>query len=396
MKQLLLFFVIISFSFLVHSSVQKNPYPEFSSEVNGFKPGQFLGILADPDNTLSKQKNETRNFLRDLDKSVIQLHHGCSAVLVSNTGHAVTALHCFNKLLKGMKSPLERKILFKSDNGTPISSNQSNPEMEGHIYNNWMFNADRYPDRKELVPIKLITFGEGFPDIIKGWKHSDQSTIQNSQLIRRYIDDYAIIKLNKMPDQHKCVKTAESMPISGSLTWTVGYPAGVRDKQIYLTLRTLKELKFKSDTFNTGLSSLINQLIGKMSQLKTEFWYPFEAKQQASPFYVAVGRAFKDYNELKKTFKYPIKDESDKLFDLITDPEKYLVSTSFVKPGFSGGGIFNKKFELVGINSMKPLTPVFLDDSLQPLISHVRMDYIKAQIKNRLEPSEFKQIFDCN
>ncbi len=388
--------IFISLLFcLVTNSQEYKEYPEYTAELKDITVKEVLGVKSNTNNKASKAAHNALAFLKKLDHSVFQLHEGCGAVLTSNTGYAITALHCFNDLPRSLPSPLKIETIFTTDNDVNITSYLSDSNMEGYEYNRWAFNPVRLSDHKDLLPLKLVTFGKGFPNPNKNWLSSRDSITDNAEIIKQYVDDYAIIKLKKMPKNYKCVKSASTMPEDNKLTWTAGYPVHTAHKQTYLTLKTLKDLKFKSDFLFPSISEHFNRAIAAISEQKNESWFSFEANQHTSPFYVAIGRSFSDYKELKQKFSFPMVGKDSELLDLITDKSKYLVSTSFNKPGFSGGGIFNTNQELIGINSMAPAAPIFLANKFKPLMSHVRIDYIKNQVLEKFGEDMLNKIFDC-
>lgn len=378
-------------------SVEFKAYPEYTGELKDFASNsQLLGIESDPERTLSKKASKARNFLMKLDLTVFQLHiGGCGAVFTSNQGYAVTALHCLEGLGGKRISPLKNDELITTKSGETINSNFSTQNMEGYEYTSWNFNKVRFPNHKEMLPLKLVALGKGYPDLKKHWRHTDEEIINNSKIISNYTDDYAIIKLNRIPQHHRCVKTAQKMPENGSLTWATGYPVHVRRKQTYLSLKTIDSLIFKAIAFAPEVAVFFRRAAATIRDYTNESWYSFETNQLESPFYIAVGRVFGNYSQLKKEFPYPINSQSDQLLDLVTDPQKYIVSTAFTKSGFSGGGLFNTNHELIAINSMSPAVLTFSEEKFQPMMSHVRIDYIKNQVREKLGQEMLNKIFNC-
>ncbi|MEO0336196.1 MAG: trypsin-like peptidase domain-containing protein [Pseudomonadota bacterium] len=379
------------------AAVEYKAHPEYTGEIKDFThSNQVLGISSDPDDSTSGIRSASMNFVKGLEKAVFHFRSfGCGATFVSSEGHAITALHCLEQLVRGSKPILKKEVIAVTDSGQEVTSNLANLDMEGESYNSWDLDPIRFPDAQDLLPIQVVALGRGYPDILKKWTPDSPEAIEYADLIKSYADDYAIVKLNKLPESYRCVNTAEQMPAAGSLTWAAGYPVNTRPHQVYLTEKTMDSLIFKSNFFAPDISVFLRKAKRRMRELTTESWYSFEGNQHNTPFFLAVGRAYETYSQMREEFSYPVFNRSDELLDMMTDREKYLVTTSYIKPGFSGGGVFNTDGELIGVNSMSPDVLTFMRDKFQPLISHVRVDHIKNELRAKLGAEALKEVFNC-
>ncbi len=368
--------------------------PEFTGEVKEFKSEQIKNFVNYPEN-IGEKTDPYRNLVKTLNKSVFQLRKGCSAVFTSKTGYAITALHCLAQNQHQRLSVFKKETLIDGEGPLKITTNVTVSDLEGFEFNNWDFNPDLFRDHEDLVPVTIVALGKGYPDIHKQWRHDDPFIINNSGLIREFVDDYAVIKLNKVPEKYKCIKTSEDNVEYNQPTLAAGFPVSTKNHQTYLTLKTINDLIFKTSVFAPDVAVLFRKALSKIRKMNNETWFWFENNQHLNPFYVAAGRVYKNYEHLKEHFQYPTNNDNEKLFDLITDENKYLVTTSFIKPGFSGGGLFNKKGELIGINSMQPSTPTFLPEKMQPLTTHVRVSYIKQELLRKFGTDVANEVFDC-
>lgn len=389
MKHLFLFtFIGLGMSSsLSFAQTSPHPFPEYLSRVPVANSTRMTGLLgeAPPDHPL--QVN-AREFLKNISRGIFLFGNHCSASFVSSEGHALTALHCLGRISRESVQgnlPLNYMLTPRRDLiGTDIQITKQNLEQFGYT-----------PNEGFGEKVRVLAMGAGFPnnEMLRKGVHESYA---------RYNHDWALVKFEKLPPTHRCVKIASQKPQKEALLWALGYPDTVDSKTQTLDWLYSGTPMFLTRFMQAGpdkskLNKMLLDLYAFYRKIRHESPSPdpylvqesFRAKHS---LYISTGRFFSDAKELMNITKWPL--PSAQRMDTVYDGKKHFVSTLSIAGGMSGGGVFNTSGQLVGINVASLGGPAVFE-SFQMGARHVSVKEVLEEIKSSLGTAELERAFDC-
>jgi hypothetical protein len=265
--------------------------------------------------------------------SAAKAFNNCSGISISPDGYILTAKHCVCPMLVAAR--LSDKISLEggflgclTHNQTPNKPIYSGPLGMDEITAEIMGIKDQYP---VVVAVGKRAYTQ----------RGNQPSLEETAKLNSDDDDWAILKYHLEQPTH-CVPIAElsQSPKLGTAVWAVGAPRVVEgfgyNKEHQLFSATGKIIKSRTDLEAVGSFGSARQI------LKTE------------------------------------------------NPNRQFLSTVKISPGFSGSGLFNRRGELLGIN-----TDIIERSDIHLGTGSTRIDYIKSQVLRLLGPGKTSEIFNC-
>lgn len=217
------------------------------------------------------------------------------------------------------------------------------------------------------------------------------ATEQAIKRFRENMEDLAIIKLDTVPKELKCLRLRRDPLPDGSVVFHTGFPSRL-DDPVFAGSKELQQLKFRSQCSERAaeFQDLATKLEGLLAATSDERWN----LEGRFPMYLSLGRAFKDYRTAEESFRYFSDRARIRMFDQLSDPTIYSVSTAPVGPGFSGGGTFDIYGQIAGVTVMSSGN----DLKAGPYgygLSFVRSDHIYRRVSEQFGTLMADEIFSC-
>lgn len=314
--------------------------------------------------------------------ALIDASSKCSAIIVSNAGHAITALHClremsnyayehpFLNLPKATSEERKKGVLFTvREEKLPLKMNLDVANI------NYLWPSSTPPQE-----VEVLLLGKAYNAIYPLLEFASKDVLKK---IHDTVDDFAVIKLSSIPFPSKCIQAEPWADPVGHQVWHTGYPALID------AIKSESEEKIKYEKF-LELSSR-----GDAESFYANF-----------PLYISSGLLFTNHAELLES--YPHVGELG-YADNVYNWDWFRLSSAPATGGFSGGGVFDKTGNLIGINSamlfsyphkFNPLTNT-LESSVQKKgefsqgVMMIKTQYIYEQIRTKLGVKKAQEIFDC-
>lgn len=352
-------------------------FPEFAAPIQEVS----LEDLAPFKSQIATQKNlenrssiflQAENFKKSVPRKVFLLGDHCSAVLVANSGYAVTALHCLEPYYR-MNT---EKFNFSS--GATLLASKFAGQTPTSV----------------SVPFELILAGKGYLHMkpaVDDKILSDLGTIENA---REFNDDFAIIKMNKIPQGAECARLGSKPFTPNGLIWTAGYPKYVKKATHPSTVVYDVGADLENTTWGQSLGRAAKELANAIYDRMPEDVRTKHNDLMANPLYLSVGRAYDSYRNLQKKFIIPMDSALNR--DALYPLNRHFVSTTISGSRMSGGGTFNANGQLIGIAVAKATAHgKWYGQGLAPLTTHVKTSYVFERAKSMLGAQRVNEIFNC-
>jgi hypothetical protein len=266
----------------------------------------------------------------NLDKIVkatilVNWRSNCSGVFVSNDGYLLTALHCLQDA-----ETTENIALFSSKNtgegglivGTSPSTYLKNITIRTQAL--WPDIANKNIEASAQVILMGRGFAYRFPEA--------NSSLVAKNKFREELEDFAILKFDSLPSGVHCVPLSTENSANGEEIWHSGFPQHVQTPYLrFLKNKQKAELERADNEQGTR--------------------WVFDA---FAPLYISTGHVYNNYNDILTSRPRIAGDAA--VIDAISDQKMYLASSAASMGGFSGGGAFDLKGNLIGINAMRGFT----------------------------------------
>lgn len=377
------------------NAFQTNPYPEMAVPIRKIR-NHNLGLVAGTikDDPFEQENapihNKARAFLNSVKKHVFRYKGMCSAVFVSNTGYAVTALHCLDEF--GATNPPLIIDKIETSNGEPLILSNSKKTMIGHTYDNINVNKAYFAESEKM---KIVLMGNSYLHVDENWNDRLMEYPELLRNIRERNEDFAIVKFDKTPQGFECAPIAKRVSAPSEMIWLAGFPKYVESdlKSPDVLLGEASNM-FHSEPWADQLKSLFEGLRKQMFNLVPIEWQNRLNTMQENDLYISVGKAFPNYKLLRQKFQVP--SDSTENRDALYDPNRYFVSTAFSGQGMSGGGSFNTDGELNGLTVAKvTVHGGWYTKGLSPLTTIISLPYIVQRTQSILGNKTAAEIFDC-
>lgn len=309
----------------------------------------------------------------------------CSAARISQKGHIVSALHCFEDCLKESGALKEISTKLETEAHVSYLSRSDQPFQ-------WRYckvNVEGYG----ILDFKISAFGECSPDSLRDSlrkipKLKSEDRAKKLREICSSDNDFIVLQSEKLSGKN-CLISAKS-PTLGTKVFGAGFPMPTARRNnknsdgesLYITPGRVIEQ-------NYCVKAIHKSEIKKFSQSPTQLL------TMDFPLISSLGYSAKDY-EFKRI-------DFNKAFHNETEGVKLIQVTSDAVPGSSGGPLVENSGKILGIASLiydaETDRSTFGGNQAHKCTGsafYLPIETIQEKISHHLAPDQAGDLFDCN
>ncbi len=310
----------------------------------------------------------------------------CSAARISQKGHIVSALHCFEDCLK--ESGALKEISTKLENGaTEAHVSYLSRSDQPFQWRYCKVNVEGYG----ILDFKISAFGECSPDSLRDSlrkipKLKSEDRAKKLREICSSDNDFIILQSEKLSGKN-CLISAKS-PTLGTKVYGAGFPMPT-------TRRSNKNSDGQSLYITPGRVIEQNYCVQAIhkTEIKKSTQEPFQLPAMDFTLPSSLDYGAKNYEFKRIDFNKSFHNETEGL--------KFIQVTSDAVPGNSGGPLVEKGGKILGISAF-----VYNADGSKfgANTSHkctgsafyLPIETIQEKISRHLAPDQARDLFDCN